>query len=622
MLTYMRKRSKSWITKVIFGAIIIVFVFWGGSSYLAREANKIAKVDRYIISMQHYSKAYSDTLKLYQRRFGDAFTPEMIETLDLKNMVLQQLIDDYVLEMEASKMGVSVSDEELQKAIQSVPAFLDNGQFSVENYKRILAYERLTPREFEEEQRKGIFQQRVYSMITENTIVSEEEIEALYKYKNDNFDLNYLDIDPKRFAQVVTAGNEDITPYYDENKDSYKIPPKIRIAYIEFPIDKYLKDIEVTPDETREYYDTHKGEFTTEAKVHPRHILVKVPSGADEAVVSEKQTLAQKIYDDITAGGDFAALAKEYSEDPGTNFIGGDVGLVPKDSLPQPMGDTLYSMKPGEIKGPVRTQLGFHILKLEAKQEEKLSAFDEVSSKIADMLRRQRAKIVARADADNSFTELYEQGDADLAAYAEVKELQIKEIGPVTEDENIGLAHGDEILKEAFLYPAGEIGNAVDIETGYVVYMVKERIASRIPEMDEIRDKLVIDIKAKKAFEMAKKHAGELAVKDLNELAGLGPISTGAFKRTAYAIPRLGMVPGIKDDLDAVTAPKMYTSHGKVYVVWLKNKDEADISTADEAQLDQVKEELISGKREMAIEAFLEQARKKHDITINEDKLS
>jgi peptidyl-prolyl cis-trans isomerase D len=622
MLTYMRKRSKSWITKVIFGAIIVVFVFWGGSSYFAREANKIAKVDRYIISLQQYSKAYSDALKTYQRQFGDAFTPEMIETLDLKNQVLDQLINDYVLRIEASKMGVTVSDEELQQAIQQVPAFLDNGKFNVENYKRLLAYERLTPQEFEEQQRKALFQQRVYSMITENIIVAQQEIEASFKHKNDTFDLYYIDVDSKQFAQDISVSDDEISPYYNNNKEQYKIPPKIRLSYLEFPTDTYLEDTDVTTEEAGEYYDTHNGEFTSEAKVHARHILIRISPDAEETEVNQKQELAQKIYDDINAGQDFASLAKEYSEDPGTNFIGGDIGLVPKDSLPKPMGDTLYSMKPGEIKGPIRTYLGFHVLKLEAKQEEKLSEFEEVSSSIIDMLKKQRAKIIARDTAYSTFTELYEQGEMDLEAYAEVKGLKVKEIGPVAEDENIGLARGDEILKEAFLLPAGEIGNYVDIESGYIVYMVKEKISSRIPEMDEIRDRLANDISSEMALEKTKEHAENLIIKDINELVGLDAKSTGEFKRTAYAIPKLGMTEGIRDDLDSLSTPRVYTRNGRVLVVWIKVKNEADISSADKEQLDQIKEELLSRKRRMAIDSFIEQSREKHDIIIDKDKLT
>lgn len=622
MLTYMRKRSKSWITKVIFGAIIVVFVFWGGSSYFAREANKIAKVDRYIISLQQYSKAYSDALKMYQRQFGDAFTPEMIETLDLKNKVLDQLINDYVLRIEASKMGITVSDEELQQAIQQVPAFLDNGKFNVENYKRLLAYERLTPQEFEEEQRKALFQQRVYSMITENIIVTQQEIEASFKHKNDTFDLYYIDIDSKQFTQDISVSDDEISSYYDNNKGQYKIPPKIRLSYIEFPTDAYLKDTEVTMEEAGEYYDTHHSEFISEAKVHPRHILIRVSSDAEESEVMQKQELAQKIYDDINAGKDFASLAKEYSEDPGTNFIGGDIGLVPKDSLPKPMGDTLYSMKPGEIKGPIRTYLGFHVLKLEAKQEEKLSEFEEVSSSIIEMLKKQRAKSTAKDIAVSTFTELYEQGEVDLDAFADVKGLKVKEIGPVAEDEDIGLANGNEILKEAFILPAGEIGNYADIESGYIVYMVKEKISSRIPEMEEIRDRLTNDVSSKKAQERAKEHAENLITKNTDELAGMGAKSTGEFKRIAYAIPKLGIIEGIRDDLDSLSTPRVYSRKDKVFVVWIKTKNEADISTADKKQLDQIKDELLSRKREMTIDSFIEQARDKHDIIIDWEKLT
>jgi len=617
----MRRRSKSWITKVIFGAIIVVFVFWGGSTYLATEANKVAKIDRNIISLQQYSKAYSDMLRLYQQQFGDAFTPEMIERLDLKNKALDQLIDEYVLKAQASRMGITVSDEELQLLIQTVPAFSDDKGFNVDSYKRILAYERMTPGEFEEKQRMRILQQRVYSMITENIIVDRSEIEAAFRQKNDTFDLYYIPVESKRFANVVSPGEEEIISYYNTHKEAYKIPPKIRLSYLEFPVDACLRDIEVTDDEVRSYYASHQDEYTSQAKVHGRHILIKVSEGDDETVVSEKKAIAQEIYDEIIAGADFAALAQKHSEDPGTNFIGGDIGLVPKDSLPQPMGDKLYSMNAGEIAEPVRTYLGFHVMKLEEKQESKLSPFEEVSASIVDMLKRQRAKSLAKEQAETAFTELYEQGNTDLDAYARAKNLKVEEIGPFAEDDNIGFAQGNEILKEAFMFPVGEVGSVADIETGYMVYMVEEKINSRIPDMSEIRDKIIIDISAEMALDKAKEHARTLVETDLSELAGLGALSTGPFKRTAYSIPNLGMLSGVKDDLDTLASPKMYTGRDKVYVVWLKEKSDTDAGSADMKELDKIREELLARKRGMAFEAFMEQAREKHDIIINRDKI-
>ena len=207
MLTYMRKRSKSWITKFIFGAIIIVFVFWGGSAYWSKEANKVAKIDRYIITQQQFAKAYSDALRLYQARLGDAFTPEVLAQLDLKKTVLDQMINDYIVNDEARKLGVSVSDEELQEAIRTFPAFQQNGQFSLDSYKRLLQYQRMTPAEFEEQQRKAFFQQRVYSMITENIIVSPQEVEAYYQYQNDSFNLHYLSVDAQSFSKDAVVGD-------------------------------------------------------------------------------------------------------------------------------------------------------------------------------------------------------------------------------------------------------------------------------------------------------------------------------------------------------------------------------------------------------------------------------
>jgi peptidyl-prolyl cis-trans isomerase D len=149
MLTYFRKHSKGWLAYTAFGAIIVVFVLWGGSSYLSREASMIAKVNRHIISIEQFSKAYTDQLKMYQDRFGDALTPEMIKKLDLKKTVLDQVIDDYIIEVDAKKMGIEVTDLDLQQAIAQVPAFNKDGKFDDAIYRRYLDYERLAPAEFE-----------------------------------------------------------------------------------------------------------------------------------------------------------------------------------------------------------------------------------------------------------------------------------------------------------------------------------------------------------------------------------------------------------------------------------------------------------------------------------------
>lgn len=622
MLTYMRKRSKSWITKFIFGAIIIVFIFWGGSAYWSKEANKVAKVDRYIISQQQYARAYSDALRMYQARLGEAFTPEVLKKLDLKKAVLDQMIDDYIMKEEAEKLGVEVSDEELQEAIRAYPAFQQNGQFDLASYKRLLQYQRMTPADFEQQQRQALFQQRVYSLITESIIVSPQEVEALYKYRNDTFDLYYLTVEAKSYTDEIQVSDEEAVAYYEANKETYKTSPKIALDMVEFPVESYLGEVGVSLDEARAYYDSHKQEFTEEAKVHGRHILIRVPQDADRAAIDLKREQAQKIHDEIKAGKDFAELAKKHSEDPGTNFLGGDIGLVPRDSLPGPMGEALYSMKPGEVRGPVQTGLGFHVLRLEAKSEEKLAEFDEVSASIVDHMKIQRARILAQDAAGNTHMELFEQGNTDLAGYAEAKGLKLTRIGPFAQNEDIGIAGSEEMVTQAFLLPQGEIGDVAAIENGYVIPMVREKIPARIPEFSEVKGRVMGDMKAVKSLQMAREHAEELAGKAASDLGTMNPSSTGEFRRTVYLVPRIGMIQGLQEDLDSLESPKVYTHKNTVYVIWLKEKKEADVASAGDEGLKAINKELLFRKQEMAIKSFIDEARKRYDIVIDYAKIT
>lgn len=622
MLTYMRKRSKSWITKFIFGAIIIVFVFWGGSAYWSKEANKVAKVDRYIITQQQYARAYSDTLRMYQARLGNALTPEVLERLNLKETVLDQMINDYILNQEAERLGVEVSDEELQEAIKTNPAFQHNGQFDLSSYKRLLQYQRMTPAEFEQQQRQALFHQRVYALITEGVVVSPQEVEALYKYRNDTFDLHYLTVEAKSFAGEIQVSDEEAVAYYDANKEAYKVPPKAVLDMLEFPVENYLGEVEVSLDEAREYYDSHKQEFTEEAKVHGRHILIRVPPDADQATIDLKREQAQKIYDEIKAGKDFAELAKKHSEDPGTNFLGGDFGLVPRDSLPGPMGEALYSMKPGEVRGPVQTSLGFHVLRLEAKSEEKLASFEEVSASLIDQMKHQRAQTLANDAAADAHMELFEQGITDLADYAKAKGLKLRQVGPIAENEDIGIAGSEEMVRQSFLLPQGEIGDVAAVEDGFVIPMVREKIPARIPEFSEVKDRVLAEMKAARSLQKARDRAEELAGKDVSDLNAMKPSSTGEFRRTAYLVPKIGIIQGLQEDLDNLKTPKIYTHRDTVYVIWLKEKKEADAAAAGDEGLKAIREELLSRKQESAVKSFIDEARKRYDIVIDYAKIT
>ncbi len=621
MLTYMRNRSKTWVKWIIFGAIIVVFVFWGGSTYWSKEANMVAKVDRHIITAQQYSKAYEDTLRALQENLGTAPTPDMIKSLGLKEKVLDQMVDDYILSLEARKAGVTISDEELQSIIQSFPPFQQDGKFSEGNYRRVLEYQRLTPAEFEDMQRKELLKQKFFGILTENMIVTPEEVMAYYKYQNDVFDLNFLAVDARQFMKDVTVNDRDAGIFFDKNKEKYKVPPRITLSCLLFPSSAYLDKAVITQEEAREYYDSHKKEFAAGGKVSGRHILLALPKDADPALVERKMAEARKIYEEAKGGADFAALAKERSEDAGTKDSGGDLGAVVPESLPAPVKEAFDKMKPGEVAGPVRTSFGIHVLKLEGREEAKQSTFEEVAATVMQSMKARRALILAGDDADASFRELYELGTQNIASYAQKKGLQVKDVGPFFQGADIGIPNAEEFTKAAFLLPKGEMGRPVDTGDGFLIYLVKDKMNSRIPELSEVKDRVLKDLAMSKALEKAKAYAASLE-KDPARLGSMPFQTTGAFKRTSPAVPRLESVPGVKDDLNRLRSPRTYAAGEKLFVVWIGKMQPADVRTADPAQVKDLSDELLNRKKETAITQYQKDARKNHSVTINTDKVS
>ncbi|MGD0210079.1 MAG: peptidyl-prolyl cis-trans isomerase, partial [Desulfomonilia bacterium] len=369
-------------------------------------------------------------------------------------------------------------------------------------------------------------------------------------------------------------------------------------------------------------YAGHKSDFSEPAKIHARHILFKIPEGADANVLAQKEQLIKKVLDEAKAGKDFAALAAQYSEDDQTSKKGGDMGTLPREGYPQGVGDVLGSMKPGEVKGPVRSPLGIHILKLESKEEAKAIPFEKVEATVTDTLRLQRAKQAAYDDAEKAFTQIYEQSKPDIEAYAKAKGLSVKQIGPFYEGQDAGISMSPETLKKAFTFQVGELGEVVSTPVGYLFYIVTKKEPSRIPDLKEVADRVAADLKAQTAVEKAKEYAKKLAASSPEQLNAQNPLSTGDFTHITSTIPKLSMIPKLMDDVDSLRTPKVFESKGTSYVVWIKSKKTADIKALDKKQYDTIMKQLLARKHEMALESYLDQAKKRHNIVKNEEKLN
>jgi peptidyl-prolyl cis-trans isomerase D len=611
---------------VAFGAIIFVFVLWGGSSYMSREANKIAKIDRTVVSMEQYSRAYTDTLKEYQRQYRQAVTPEFIEALNLKQKVLDDLIDQYIIEADAKKMGIVLKDEDLRNFISRVDIFQRNGAFDEGLYRRYLEAEGMTPAQFEDKARKNFLRKVLVSVITENVIVTAEELDAVSHLMNDTYDLNYLVFGPEAFIDSVKVAPEKLRDYFEANKERYRVPARIQLAMVDFPISRYMLQADVSESDARDYYESHKQEFSGPVTVHIRQILIRVPDGSDPGAVARKQELARRVLKEAQAGGDFAALAARYSEDAATAARGGDMGNLPIDALPAQVAMAVQGMKPGEVGGPVAAGDGLYIVRLEEKQKSREIPFEDVSAAVLEKLRAQRARITAHDEAQRAFMEIYEQQKPDMEAYAKARGLPYRMVGPSAERELAAVIRGPEALKKAFSFSGGELGEVVETPEGYAIYKVVRKELSHIPDLKDVSDRVLADVRNGQALELAMEHAQKLAASPKETLQAMNPASTGEFTRAAKAVPKLEKIPKLMDELDGLERPRAFQAGDSVYLVWIRARKTTDVKRLDQKYLAEIRDSLLETKRNLAARDYLELAKdpKKgwHKVTIERGKLA
>jgi hypothetical protein len=239
-----------------------------------------------------------------------------------------------------------------------------------------------------------------------------------------------------------------------------------------------------------------------------------------------------------------------------------------------------------------------------------------------DTLRLQRAKQAAHDEAEKAFMQLYEQSKPDIEAYAKAKGLTVKQIGPFYEGQDAGISMSPETLKKAFTFQVGELGEVASTPGGYLFYIVTKKEPSRIPDLKDVEDRVAADLKAQTAVEKAKEYAKKLAASSPEQLNAQNPLSTGDFTHATSTIPKLSMIPNLMDAVDSLTTPKVFESKGTSYVVWIKSKKTADNKALDKKQHDMIMKQLLARKREIALESYLDQAKKRHKIVINEDKLN
>lgn len=532
MLDLMRRQAGSWMIKFVLGAIIIVFAFWGVGTFNARRLAKLATVNDTIITFEQYRDAYNRLLEQMRERFGGRLDDEMLKALDLKRQAVDQLVSNELLIQEAERLGMRVTDEELARAIRSVEVFQRNGRFDTDRYRRVLGANRTTPEAFEFEQRQAMLIGKLRAMVADTVKVADAEARAWYDYANARVAVDFVRFDPESFTDAAVSDAE-VQSYYDAHKEDYRTAPRRRARYLFFDPDNYLDKVSVADDEIREYYDSHLDEFHRQASVEARHVLIRTTEEDTPEAVAAARQRAEEVMRKARDGEDFAELARTYSEGPSAPK-GGYLGSFQRGDMVAPFADAAFAMAPGEISEPVKTQFGWHVIKVEGKQPESTRSLEDARAEIREKLASGKAKGLAYDAAEATWEAAYDAND--LEPVARLRGLTLLDTGLFDRKGPAGAPISDKTgFAEAAFEPAvGDVGDVVEIDGGYAVIEPVDAVPARVPELAEIAGEVREDALRERRSEMAREAAEAMldAVRGGEDFAAAAAARDGEVRQT------------------------------------------------------------------------------------------
>jgi peptidyl-prolyl cis-trans isomerase D len=472
----------------------------------------------------------------------------------------------------------------------------------------------LTVPVFEDLVRQGLVEEKFRKLITDGISASPAEIQEQFKYQNEKVKLDYVLIKPEDLESKIVPTENDIKAYYEQNKAKFQIPEKRVIRYALLDLTQLRQNTVVTDDELKVVYQQNIQQFQVPNRVHAEHILLMTVGGKTDAEVAEIKKKAEDILAQAKKkGANFEDLAKKYSEDPGSKAKGGDLGWVLQGQTVPEFEKAAFSMNNGEISDLIKTQYGFHIIKVLDKETAHTKTFDEVKDTLRPNYLLNKVDQEASKTADQISADIRQSNKTTLDQLAQKYHLTVAETHPVGPGEPVlELGNGQDVKDEIFHLRQGELSLPLRTDRGYVVLSLRQSLPAHQGTLEEVRDKVVTDLKQQKANELAQTKAQELEkrVKAGEKFAAaakalsLDPKTSDPFARNG-SVANLGsgkqLAPAFSLKVGQVGLPLSIGSNWAVYQV----AERQEANPADcEKQKKEITDSLLKEKRDLAFSAF------------------
>ena len=555
------------------------------------------------------------TQMLQRQRLPDFVLPYMMQRAG------QNMIQQAVILQEANRLGLQVSNEGLAQFLHSGmfgQVLFPKGQYiGDDKYRELISQQfNITTQKFESEVKKEVEADRLRAMVTGGITVSDAEVRSYYIDQGTKIKFDYAVISAEDVQKQINPTDADLQTFFKANAAKYAnaIPESRKISYIAFNDGQEPGGTpQVSDAEVQQYYNQHLKDYQVEEQVKVRHILVKVDQGADPKADAAAKAKAEGILKQIRGGGNFAELAKQNSDDPGSKDQGGELGFLKRGATVPEFDQAAFTLSVGQTSDLVKTKFGYHILQVEEKQNAHTRPLDEVKSTILALLTRQKEGAQEQAYAQQLANEAQKNG---LAKTAEAHHLQVVTTDYLQQGAIVpGLPDGSKILTAAFTAKPGAAPQSASTGEGFAIFQVTDVKAAHAPSFDEFKPTLLTDYRQEQLPRLLASKTSELAEKaraENNDLARAAK-ELGISVKTSDLVGRTGQVPdigqltsaapGLFDLNDGQISNPINTARSGIVAKLLEKQE----PSADEIakNLDQTRDTLLKERRDEMFEVFV-----------------
>jgi peptidyl-prolyl cis-trans isomerase D len=601
--------------RILLGAVVLVL---GGSMllYLVPQSpvsgelstDTVAKIGDESVSVQDVRQQLN---QIEQRN------PNMKPLEGLyAQQIMKQLVFEKEIEYEAKRLGITVSDQERADRIrQYVPTAFNGGTFvGMERYSaEVQARFQLTVPVFEELLRQGLLEEKFRKLVTDGISVGPAELQDEFRYKNEKVKLDYALIKPEDLEGKIAPDEAEIRAAYEKNKSKYQVPERRVARYLLVDVNQIRQNLQVSDDMLKLQYQANIQQYQVPNRVHAEHILFMTVGKTTDAEVEEVKKKAEDVLKQVKKGGKFEDLSKKYSEDPGSKDKGGDLSWITQGQTVPEFEKTAFSLPVGQVSDLVKTQYGFHIIKVLEKETAHTKPFEEVKDSLRAPLLLNQADKLATDTADKLSAAIRQSNKISLDDLAKEYHLTVNETRPISAtDPLLELANSQEAKDTIFRLKPDELSLPVRTDRGYVVLSLKSKQPAHPGSLEEVRDRVIAELKREKSAELAKSKAEELIKRvKAGEKFDAAARALSLEAKTSDPIARDGSIPGAASGKQVGAAFSLRAgdvapplSLGQNWLVYrVAEKTEANPADFDK-QKTQLAKDLLESKRNLAFEAF------------------